>query len=66
MKHLRRGGVYKNGAVVIHLDADHPDILEFITTPRSELPWVKRCVDHHQDSGIKPDNTTKEAINLWN
>lgn len=42
---LRRGGVYKNGAVVCHLDIDHPDILEFCNTPRSELEWVKRCVD---------------------
>jgi len=42
---LRRGGHYKNGAVVIHIDADHKDIEDFITTPRSELPWVKRCVD---------------------
>ncbi len=42
---LRRGGVYKNGAVVLHLDLNHPDISEFITTPRAELPWVKRCVD---------------------
>jgi len=42
---IRRGGVYKNGACVLHLDLDHDDILEFITTPRHELPWVKRCVD---------------------
>jgi hypothetical protein len=42
---LRRGGVYKNGAVVIHLDLCHPDILDFITASRAELPWVKRCVD---------------------
>ena len=42
---IRRGGVYKNGACVLHLDLDHDDILDFITTPRSELPWVKRCVD---------------------
>lgn len=42
---LRRGGVYKNGAVVIHLDLNHPDILEFIQASRTELPWVKRCVD---------------------
>jgi hypothetical protein len=42
---LRRGGVYKNGAVVCHLDLNHPDILEFITASRYELPWVKRCVD---------------------
>jgi len=42
---LRRGGVYKNGAVVLHLDLNHPDVLEFITTDRAELPWVKRCVN---------------------
>ena len=42
---LRRGGVYKNGAVVCHLDLCHNDALEFITTPRHELPWVKRCIN---------------------
>ena len=42
---LRRGGVYKNGAVVCHLDVCHPDVLEFITASRSDLPWVKRCVN---------------------
>ena len=42
---LRRGGVYKNGAIVLHLDLDHPDVLEFITADRAALPWVKRCVD---------------------
>ena len=42
---LRRGGHYKNGAVVCHLDLCHPDVLEFIQAPRAELPWVKRCVN---------------------
>ena len=42
---LRRGGVYKNGAVVCHLDLNHADALEFITVPRSELSWVKRCIN---------------------
>jgi hypothetical protein len=42
---LRRGGVYKNGAVVCHLDLNHPDVLEFIQASRAELPWVKRCVN---------------------
>ena len=42
---LRRGGIYKNGAIVLHLDLCHPDALEFIQTPRSELPWVKRCIN---------------------
>ena len=42
---LRRGGRYKNGAIVLHLDANCADIEEFINTPRDQLPWVKRCVD---------------------
>jgi len=42
---LRRGGVYKNGAVVCHLDLEHPDAIDFIETPRHELPWVKRCIN---------------------
>jgi len=59
---LRRGGIYKNGACVLHMDIDHADILEFITTPRSELPWVKRCVD--LDSGLwqSCDNQVKDAL----
>ena len=42
---LRRGGVYKNGAVVCHIDLNCADALEFIQTPRTELPWVKRCIN---------------------
>ena len=42
---LRRGGVYKNGAVVLHLDYNHPDAIEFIKASRQELPWVKRCIN---------------------
>jgi hypothetical protein len=42
---LRRGGVYKNGAVVLHLDINHPDILEFVQMQRNEIPWAKRCVN---------------------
>ena len=42
---LRRGGIYKNGAIVLHLDLSHPDAREFINANRSELPWVKRCIN---------------------
>jgi hypothetical protein len=42
---LRRGGRYKNGAIVAHLDLDHADVLEFINADRASLPWIKRCVD---------------------
>ena len=37
---LRRGGRYKNGAVVCHLDLNHADINEFITVPREVLPGL--------------------------
>ena len=59
---LRRGGIYKNGACVLHLDIVHPDIIEFITTPRADLPWVKRCVDLNEAQWELADDTTKEAI----
>jgi hypothetical protein len=42
---LRRGGVYKNGAVVLHLDYQHPDAIKFIQATRSDLAWVKRCLN---------------------
>jgi hypothetical protein len=59
---LRRGGVFKNGAVVAHLDIDHPDILEFVQTPREELPWIKRCVNLDRGKWSGTDNRTKDAI----
>ena len=46
---LRRGGTFKNGAITLHLDYDHPDALEFITADRRELPWCKRCLDVDAD-----------------
>ena len=42
---LRRGGVYKNGAVVCHLDYTHPDAIKFIQASRTDLAWVKRCLN---------------------
>ena len=59
---LRRGGVWKNGAVVAHCDLDHTDIIDFITTPRSELPWIKRCVDIDDASWRNANKATKDAL----
>lgn len=44
---LRRGGLYKNGAVVLHLDDTHPLVATFICTPREVTPWARLalCVD---------------------
>ena len=59
---LRRGGAYKNGAIVLHLDLSHPDAVDFITASRSELPWVKRCVDIDDDMWKFATQTTKDAL----
>ena len=59
---LRRGGKYKNGAVVLHLDANHADIDEFITTPREILPWVKRCVNLTDEWWENMDIITRQKL----
>tara|TARA_Y100001970_G_scaffold291230_1_gene427603 strand:- start:566 stop:1930 length:1365 start_codon:yes stop_codon:yes gene_type:complete len=59
---LRRGGVFKNGAVVAHLDIDHTDILEFVQTPREELPWIKRCVNLDRERWENATAGIKSAI----
>ena len=59
---LRRGGHYKNGAVVVHLDINHSDILEFVQLPRSEAPWIKRCVDLDPGLWNSTDARIKDAI----
>ena len=43
---VRKGGKYKNGAVVLHLDLSHPDVLEFITLDRKAINYAKRCIGH--------------------
>jgi len=69
---LRRGGVYKNGAVVCHLDLNHPDVLEFINVSRADLPWVKRCVNVNQHWWTEATQEVKTALlegikkgNIW-
>ena len=59
---LRRGGAYKNGAIVLHLDLSHPDVVNFITATRSELPWVKRCVDIDDEMWAFATQDTKDAL----
>ncbi len=59
---LRRGGTYRNGACVIHLDINHADIIDFVQVSRQELPWVKRCVDLTPELWSNTETRTKEAI----
>jgi len=59
---LRRGGTFRNGACVLHLDINHPDIIDFLQIQRQELPWVKRCVDLTPDRWSNTNPETKEAV----
>ena len=59
---LRRGGVYKNGAVVLHLSMEHPDIMEFLTMPRHEIPWAKRCVNLTSEMWFEAKQEVQDAI----
>jgi len=59
---LRRGGQYKNGAVVLHLDINHDDILEFVNMARHLLPWAKRCVNLDHAMWAQADDEVKAAI----
>ena len=59
---LRRGGTYKNGAIVAHLDIDHADILEFVRTDRAQLAWIKRCVDLTEETWFNAGTEVRDAI----
>ena len=59
---LRRGGTYRNGACVLHLDINHANIIDFVQVPRQELPWVKRCVDLTQDWWADAEPRVKKAV----
>ena len=59
---LRRGGSYRGGAIVAHLDLPHKDILEFIRAPRAELPWIKRCVNINDHWWNKATQEVKDAL----
>lgn len=54
---LRRGGVYKNGAITTYLDYLHPDAAEYLNASRNELPWIKRALyvdENFLDSPLLP------------
>ena len=59
---LRRGGRYKNGAIVLHIDLRHEDVLEFIQADRRELPWVKRCVNITEEWWADATDEVKDAL----
>jgi len=59
---LRRGGVYKNGAVTLHLDLHHEDIDQFLELRRDEIPWAKRCVDLNAQTWVNASKYTKQLL----
>ena len=62
MKYLGEGVHTGTVLAFLHLDINHPDILEFVFAERHELPWVKRCVDLTPELWTNSNPETKEAI----
>ncbi|MFN7161377.1 MAG: ribonucleotide reductase, partial [Candidatus Gracilibacteria bacterium] len=50
---LRRGGLYKNGAIVLHTDIDSPNVHEFLASEREDCPWVRLCLNLNQSANDK-------------
>lgn len=42
---LRRGGIFKNGAITIHFDYDQKGALEFVSMSRSKTNWARLCLN---------------------
>ncbi len=59
---LRRGGVYRSGAITLHIDCESKDLVDFITADRADLPWVKRCVNLDQESWDNLDASTRGLL----
>lgn len=41
---LRRGGIFRNGAITLFLDHNHPDCEEYLKATSADFPWAKRSL----------------------
>lgn len=63
---IRRGGVYKNGAITLYINADSPDLEEYLNT--KELVWAKRAlyIDSKMWEGLSGDSKALVAKKVNN
>lgn len=59
---VRRGSAFKNGAVVLSLHWQHPDLIDFLNYPASEIPWAKRAVTVTKEILLPENRTFLEAV----
>jgi len=41
---LRRGGTYRNGAITLFVDYQHPEAKDYLQMPRTQIEWAKRAL----------------------
>jgi len=41
---LRRGGMYRNGAITLFVDYEHPEAKNYLQMPRTQIEWAKRAL----------------------
>jgi Ribonucleotide reductase, barrel domain len=59
---VRRGSVFKNGATVLSLHWQHPDLIDFLNFPASEIPWAKRAITVTEDILLPENSLALEAV----
>jgi Ribonucleotide reductase, barrel domain len=59
---VRRGSVFKNGAVVLSLHWQHPDLIDFLDFPASEIPWAKRAVTVTEEILLPKNSLALDAV----
>lgn len=57
---VRRGGVYKNGAITLYINADSDDLLEYLYT--KDLPWAKRAVYLNKEMWDNMTNNSRKCL----
>jgi hypothetical protein len=59
---VRRGSVFKNGAVVLSLHWQHPDLIDFLNFSASEIPWAKRAITVTEEILLPENHLALEAV----
>jgi Ribonucleotide reductase, barrel domain len=59
---VSRGSVFKRGAVVISLHWQHPDLIDFLNFPASEIPWAKRAITVTEEILLPENRISLEAV----
>lgn len=59
---LRRGGIFKNGAITLFLNLEHSDIEQYLNLTSKDIPWAKRAVYITKETWEAAAQSTKDLL----